>query len=62
MNRNWRDDNVTDKQIAYINEMREFSDYPLPLFTGKTKGEAYDYINKYSELAHEDVSSPKFGY
>lgn len=46
----WRNDPVTDKQLQLINDMFEFSDYPLPLFEGKTKGEASDYINKYVKL------------
>ena len=58
----WRNDPVTDKQLQLINDMFEFSDYPLPLFEGKTKGEASDYINKYVKLAHENVNSPKFGH
>ena len=58
----WRNDPATDKQLRLIRDMFEFSDYPLPLFEGKTKGEAADYINKYAELAHEDVNNTKFGY
>lgn len=58
----WRDEAVTEKQIAYIRDMQEFSAYPIPVFTGTTKGEASDYINKYRKLAHEDVNSPMFGY
>lgn len=50
---NWRNDPVTEKQINYIKEMNEFSDFPIPKFTGKTKGEASDYINRYQKLAHE---------
>lgn len=49
----WRNDHVTEKQLAYIEEMREFSDFPIPLFTGSTKGEASDYIDKWSKTAHE---------
>ncbi len=58
----WRDDPITDKQKMLIEDMMEFSDYPLPRFTGTTKGEASDYIDKYGKLAHEDVNSPTFGY
>lgn len=53
--RNWRDDPVTEKQLAYIQEMHEFSDFPLPVFHGKTKGEASDYIDNNWKLAHEKV-------
>lgn len=58
----WRDDPITDKQKMLIEDMMEFSAYPLPKFTGSTKGEAADYIDKYRKLAHEDVNSPTFGY
>lgn len=60
--KNWRDDLITDKQKMLIDDMMEFSAYPLPKFTGTTKGEASDYIDKYGKLAHEDVNSPTFGY
>ena len=49
----WRNDLATEKQLAYIREMQEFSDFPLPRFTGSTKGEASDYIDEWSRLAHE---------
>lgn len=58
----WRSDPMTEKQKDCIESMREFSAYPLPEFTGQTKGEASDYIDKYSKLSHEDVNSPVFGY
>lgn len=51
--RDWRSDPATEKQIAYIEEMQEFSEIPLPLFTGKTKGDAADYIDKYIKIAHQ---------
>ena len=59
---NWRDDKVTDKQLEYILEMREHSEYPLPEFTGTTKGEAADYINKWTKLAHESRWMMERGY
>lgn len=52
----WRNDPDTLKQLAYIAEMREFSEYELPPFTGKTKGQAADYINKYIKLAHTNFN------
>lgn len=52
---NWRFDPITEKQKAYIFEMQEFSELPLPFFRGKTKGEAADYINRYIKIAHESV-------
>ncbi len=59
---NWRNDPITNKQEAYIQEMNEFSEFPLPAFTGTTKGEAYDYINKYSASAHESTWGIENGY
>lgn len=59
---NWRDKEPTMAQIACIMEMQEFSAYPLPPFEGETRGEAADYIDKWGELAHEDVNSHMFGY
>ena len=59
---NWRKEPITDKQRKLIEEMQEFSCYPLPLFTGTTKGEASDYIDAHAKLAFEDVYSPTFGY
>ena len=60
----WKDDPATEKQIAAIKEMWEFSDYPLPSLDLKvlTKGKAKEYMDKYHHLAHEDVNSPIFGY
>ena len=58
----WRDDPITDKQKVCIETMQEYSFYPLPEFTGTTKGEASDYIDKWGKLAHEDVNSKMFGY
>ena len=58
----WRDDEITEKQKQLITDMQEFSAYSLPQFTGKTKGEASDYISRWGELAHENVNSPCFGY
>lgn len=49
----WRSDPATEKQKAYIEEMQEFSDFPIPSFTGSTKGEASDYIERWSKTAHE---------
>ena len=49
---NWRNDLPTEEQIVYIKEMQEFSEFPLPKFEGKTKGEASDYIDKWIKTAH----------
>ena len=56
------EDKPTQKQLDYIADMQEFSSYSLPKFTGTTKKEANEYIDKWRELAHEDTSSPMFGY
>lgn len=60
--KNWRDDAITEKQREYIVEMQEFSPYPLPEFTGTTKGEAADYIDKWAKLAHESTWAIEHGY
>ena len=49
----WRSDPATERQLAYIQEMQEFSDFPIPRFTGSTKGEASDYIDRWSRRAYE---------
>ena len=49
----WRDKPTTSKQYELILEMNEFSVFPLPKFTGKTRGEASDYIKTNLSLAHE---------
>ena len=49
----WRNEPATKKQLALIMEMNEFSDFPLPAFTGKTKGEAADWIDANMKKAHE---------
>lgn len=51
----WRSDPVTEKQKAYIAELQEFSEVLLPPFVGKTKGEASDYIDRYTKTAHERI-------
>lgn len=58
----WRNDPITQRQRECIETMMEFSQYPIPVFDGTTKGEASDYIDKYGKLAYEDVDSPTYGY
>lgn len=58
----WRDKQITDKQRELIKTIEEFSCYNPPRFTGTTRGEASDYIDKYAELAFEDVNSKTYGY
>ena len=48
----WRRDPVTDRQLELIADLQEFSEIPIPEFTGTTKGEASDYIDKYIGVAH----------
>lgn len=60
--RNWRKEQITQKQKEYIEEMQKVSHFPLPQFEGKTKGEAWDYINKYSELTYINLWSIINGY
>lgn len=59
---NWRDEEITEKQKNYIITMIEYSEYPLPPFEGTTKGEASDYIKKYSKMAHESLWGICNGY
>lgn len=51
----WRDDPATEKQLEMIRNMNEFSEYPLPPFKGKTKGEASDYIDTWIAKSHESI-------
>ena len=52
---NWRDEPVTEKQRRLIAEMQEFSEFPLPAFNGRTKGEASDWIDQNMRKAHETM-------
>ena len=58
----WRLRPITDKQKEYIEDMQDFSIYPLPAFKGQTRGEAADYIDKYRKLAHESAWAIEHGY
>ena len=60
--KDWRNEPATEKQLAYIQEMQEFSPYTLPKFEGKTKGEAADYIDRWKKLAHESMWAIEHGY
>ena len=53
--RTWKDDPATDKQKAYIRAMQEYCIYRIPAFDFEngTKGQASEYIEKYSKMAHE---------
>ena len=58
----WRSKEPTEKQLQHIMEMQEFSPYPLTAFDGKTRGEAADYIDQYSKVAHESTWAIEHGY
>ena len=58
----WRDKKPTEKQLELIRDMEEFSEYPLPKFVGKTRGEAHDWIQGYGKLAHESSWAIEHGY
>ncbi len=59
---NWRSKEPTEKQLNLIEEMQEFSDFPLPPFNGKTRGEAHDWIEKNWKAAHESSWAIENGY
>jgi len=59
---NWKDKEITEKQKNYIIAMIEHSEYPLPPFIGTTRGQASDYINEYSKIAHESLWGVQNGY
>ena len=58
----WRLRPITEKQKECIADMQEYSQYPIPVFTGTTRGEASDYIEKWGELAHESTYGIEHGY
>ena len=58
----WTNEPATEKQLAYIREMQEFSEFPLPPFTGTTKGEAAKYIDEHIHTAHESTWGIEHGY
>lgn len=60
---NWRDLPPTQKQLDYIEYIRDFDAYGVaPSFKGTTRGEAYDYIKKYERYAYEDTWAIENGY
>lgn len=58
----WRDEPPTQRQLCHIAELNEFSPYPLPPFDGTTKGEASDYIDRWTKMAHENPWAIDHGY
>lgn len=55
-------DRPTEKQLAYIQEIQEYSYYPIPAFQGTTKKEASEYIDKYSKFTRENIWAIINGY
>lgn len=58
----WKDDPITKKQREFIENAINYSPYQLPEFTGTTKGEASDWIDKYGKLATENLWAIEHGY
>lgn len=58
----WKDEPYTEKQRCYIEDIYDYSEYQPPMFTGTTKGEAAEYIDKYGKLAHESLWAIENGY
>lgn len=51
---NWKDEPATKTQLDYIKHIWQESDVPLPPFTGKTKGEAAEWIDKNRYWAYHE--------
>lgn len=52
MKQNWKNEAVTEKQLAFIKNIEaEFGEK----FTGTTKGEASVYIDKWMKIANADI-------
>ena len=63
MVKGWRDLPPTQKQLKYIEYIRDFDTYCVaPPFRGTTRGEACDYISKYAKYAYEDAWAIENGY
>ena len=58
----WGNEKPTEKQLELLAEMNEFSEFSLPPFTGKTKGEASDWIDQNMKQAHESSWDIEHGY
>lgn len=54
MSRDWHLDKMTDGQKSYINIIQQYIPQTgMKPFTGKTKGEACDYIQSYKRIMAE---------
>lgn len=51
----WHDDKPTKAQLDYIRHIWEESEIPLPPFTGTTKKEAAEWIDKNRYWAYHSV-------
>lgn len=58
----WKNQPATEKQLEYIRYIQEFAIYPLPKFTGTTKGEAALYIDTHWKSAYKDNWATEHGY
>lgn len=58
-NGSWRNDPATDKQKKLIEEMNDFSIFPLPYIDLRTatKGECADYISANLATSHESMNT-----
>jgi hypothetical protein len=48
--------------LNLIEEMQEYSDFPLPSFKGTTRGEAHEWIQRNWKAAHESSWAIENGY
>lgn len=53
-------DTPTEKQLKYLEELQEMSAYPIPIFSGKTRKDVQEYIEKYRPIAYQRTD--KFGF
>lgn len=51
----WHNDKPTKAQLDYIRHIWEESEWPLQPFTGKTKGEAAEWIDKNRYYAYHSM-------
>ena len=58
----WKNQPATAKQLEYIQYIQAFAIPGVPEFTGKTKGEAAFYINKYADRLYKNEWAMVNGY
>lgn len=54
-NISWKEDSVTQSQLRLIRRIVDESNFPLPQFDGKTKGQAAQWIEKYKDVARRSI-------